>query len=216
MVSDLAAASAHFQYGTTPAYGSATTADTVAATAPDAPVSASISGLAPDTLYHFRLVVTNTVGTAFGADQTFTTRSKTTSPPPAPPRIFHLKITPGVLIAAPQGGAIAARMTGTTVSYTETGTATTTFTVFRRAPGRHNGGSCVRPTKHNRTHRRCTRWLKVGHFKHDDRAGPNEFHFTGRVGGHRLQAGEYRLQAIPRNSAGTGAAVDAGFKVKKR
>ena len=211
---DLAGASAHFQYGTTPAYGSTTSTETVAATAPDAAVSTSISGLAPDTLYHFRLVETNTVGTSFGADQTFTTRSRI--PPPAPPRISHLKITPGVLIAAPHGGAIAARMTGTTVSYTETGTATTTFTVQRRAQGRRNRGSCVGPTKRNRTHKRCTRWVKVGHFTHNDGAGPNKFHFTGRVDGHKLQTGKYRLHAIPRNSAGAGAAVDAGFKVKKR
>jgi hypothetical protein len=36
------------------------------------------------------------------------------------------------------------------------------------------------------------------------------------VGGHKLQAGKYRIQAIPRNSAGTGAAVNSGFKVKQR
>ncbi len=210
---DLASASAQFQYGKTPAYGSTTTLKTVAATARQAPVSASISGLAPDTLYHFRLVVTNVIGTAFGADETFTTSP---SPVRRPPRISHLKITPVVLIAAPHGGAIAARMTGTTVSYTETDPATTTFTVERRSPGRRNRGSCVRPTKRNRTHRRCTRWIKVGRFTHNGGAGSNEFHFTGRLGGHKLQAGKYRLQAIPRNPAGTGAAVDAGFKVKKR
>ncbi len=212
---DLAAASARFQYGTTPAYGSTTTAETVAATTPNAPVSASISGLSPNTLYHFRVLVSNAVGTAVGADQTFTTRAKTASPPPRP-RISHLKITPGVMIAAAHGGAIAARKAGATVSYTDTDSATTTFTVQRRASGRRNHGSCVKPSKRNRTHARCTRWVKVGHFTHQDRTGPNEFHFTGRVGGHKLAAGKYRLQAIPHNSAGAGAAVDAGFRVKKR
>jgi hypothetical protein len=117
-----------------------------------------------------------------------------------------------VLIAAAHGGAVAARTTGATVSYTETDPATTTLTVQRPAPGRRNHGSCVRPTRRNRTHRRCTRWVKVGHFTHHDGAGPNELHFTGRVGGHKLRAGKYRLQAIPRNSAGAGAAVNSGFQ----
>lgn len=215
---DLAVASALFQYGRTTAYGSTTTAATVAATAPNAPVSTSVSGLAPGTLYHFRLVVTNGVSTSFGADQTFTTRVLTQIPPPTPgpPGISHLKVTPGVLIAAAHGAAITARKTGATVSYTESDPATATFTVQRPAPGRRSRGSCVRPTKRNRPHKRCTRWLKVGHFTHDDGAGPNRFHLTGRVGGHKLQPGRYRLQAIPRNSAGTGAAVHAGFKVTKR
>ncbi len=213
---DLAAASAHFQYGTTPAYGSTTTAQMVAAAAPNAPVSASISGLIPDTLYHFRLVVTNAIGTASGLDQTFTTRSKTTSPPPSPPRISHLKITPGVLIAAAHGGAIAGRVTGATVRYNDTATATTTFTVQRPTLGRRDRSSCIRPSRHNRTHRRCTRWVKVGQFRHDDGAGPNEFHLTGRVRGHKLKAGRYRLQATPRNSVGAGAAANSGFRVKQR
>ena len=215
---DVATASAHFQYGTTPGYGLTTTTQMVAATTAHGRVSASISGLTPDTLYHFRLVLTNAIGTAFGSDQTFTTRPETNTSPPLPraPAISHLTITPAVLIAASHGGAIAARIRGANVSYTETDPAITSFTVQRRSPGRRNRGSCVRPTKRNRAHRRCTRWLKAGHFTHNDAAGPNEFHFTARVGGHKLRTGKYRLQAVPRNSAGTGAAVNAGFRVKKR
>ncbi len=224
---DLAAASAYFQYGITPAYGSTTTAQPVAGTAPDAPVGASLSGLAVGTLVHFRLVVTNAVGTAFGADQTFTTSSEPTIPPPVtsskptipppvrrPPRIFALKLKPRALIAASHGPAVAALRTGTTVSYTETEAATTTFTIQLRAPGRVKVASCVRPTKRNRTNKRCTRWLKVGNFTHNDGAGPRHFHFTGRIRGHKLKPNQYRLHAIPRNSAGAGAPANAGFKIK--
>jgi hypothetical protein len=61
-----------FEYGTTTAYGSQTPAGTTSGNAPKA-VSADITGLAPSTTYHFRLVATNASGTATGADAQFTT-----------------------------------------------------------------------------------------------------------------------------------------------
>jgi hypothetical protein len=45
-------------------------------------VSAPISGLVPNALYHVRVVATNSAGTTFGADQAFTTLPD--PPPPAP------------------------------------------------------------------------------------------------------------------------------------
>ena len=75
----------HFDFGTSTSY----TAQAPAPPDPSAgagtvsqPVSASLTGLAPGTTYHFRLVATNVSGTAFGSDQTFTTA--TTTPPPGP------------------------------------------------------------------------------------------------------------------------------------
>ena len=70
---DLSPATARFQFGPTTAYGSNTAPQPVSQVTVGAPVTTSISGLAPNTLYHFRLVVSNATGTAFGADQTFTT-----------------------------------------------------------------------------------------------------------------------------------------------
>jgi hypothetical protein len=73
----------HFEFGPTTAYGART---------PDAgpltgnaqrTVSAAISGLAPSTTYHYRLVATNASGTATGADVTFTTAPSTGAQPPA-------------------------------------------------------------------------------------------------------------------------------------
>jgi hypothetical protein len=214
---DLAAGAVHFQYGTTTAYGKTTSSRPVTATSRNATVSASVSGLAPNTLYHFRLVLTNAVGTARSGDRMFTTTTKTSLPSARHrPKISHLRIAPRVLIAAPHGGTIAARRTGATVKYTETQPATTTFVVQRPATGRHAGRGCVRPRPRNHTHKRCTRWIGVGRFTHADHPGRNRFHFTGRVSGHKLRPSRYRLHAIPRNSAGVGPAVDARFKVKKR
>ena len=43
-------------------------------------INASISSLAPSIRYHFRIVATNSAGTRYGADQTFTTLSLTGPP----------------------------------------------------------------------------------------------------------------------------------------
>jgi len=62
-----------FEYGTSSGYGAQTApADAGPGNAQRA-VSAGISGLAPTTTYHFRLVARNPSGTVTGADATFTT-----------------------------------------------------------------------------------------------------------------------------------------------
>ncbi len=63
-----------FEYGTTTAYGSTATVSTpIAADGPATPVSVQITGLAPNTTYHFRADATNLGGKITGDDQTFTT-----------------------------------------------------------------------------------------------------------------------------------------------
>ncbi|MBI5104372.1 MAG: M36 family metallopeptidase [Solirubrobacterales bacterium] len=75
------AASYHFEYGLTTAYG-LRTADLPAGSGTVAtPVSVVVSGLAPGTTYHYRLVATTEDGTTAGQDRTFTTRALTTSTP---------------------------------------------------------------------------------------------------------------------------------------
>jgi phosphodiesterase/alkaline phosphatase D-like protein len=64
----------YFEYGQTPAYGAATIPG--APLAPDNdphPVSAKLSGLAPDTTYHYKVVAINFNGSATSPDLTFTT-----------------------------------------------------------------------------------------------------------------------------------------------
>ncbi len=64
----------HFEYGTTTAYGASTTPATLAGSAfDDEPVSTPLSGLQPGTVYHYRVVASNSAGTAFGEDETFAT-----------------------------------------------------------------------------------------------------------------------------------------------
>ncbi len=64
----------HFEYGTTEAYGSSTTEASAGSAVGHVRVSAPITGLAPETLYHYRIVASSSRGTTASRDQTFTTR----------------------------------------------------------------------------------------------------------------------------------------------
>jgi predicted lipoprotein with Yx(FWY)xxD motif len=74
----------HFEYGTTTAYGtSVPIPDANAGSALATQVSQAVTGLAAETVYHYRLVSTNsTEGTGFSEDGTFSTALTTTTPPP--------------------------------------------------------------------------------------------------------------------------------------
>jgi plastocyanin len=69
----------HFQYGTTTSYGLTTPPQSRSGNTPQN-VSANISGLMANRVYHFRIVASNARGTRFGADRTFTTLSPTGLP----------------------------------------------------------------------------------------------------------------------------------------
>ena len=62
----------YFQYGRTISYGSRTP-NQIKTGNNYQNVSANISGLTAHTTYHFRIVGTNTAGTRYGGDRTFTT-----------------------------------------------------------------------------------------------------------------------------------------------
>ncbi|MGA2166383.1 MAG: fibronectin type III domain-containing protein, partial [Solirubrobacteraceae bacterium] len=66
----------YFEYGTTEAYGSDTPElrETLNITIPFQLNEELLTGLAPDTLYHYRIVATDSYGTSYGSDQTFTTK----------------------------------------------------------------------------------------------------------------------------------------------
>ena len=68
------ATSFHVEYGTSTSYGSATADESAGDSPADTPVDTSLTGLAPGTLYHYRIVADNgTPGAAPGPDGTFIT-----------------------------------------------------------------------------------------------------------------------------------------------
>jgi hypothetical protein len=68
-----AATTFQFQYGTTSAYGSVTPEQTIAGDGKKT-ITADISGLAPATTYHYRLIARNSKGLTKGGDRTLKTK----------------------------------------------------------------------------------------------------------------------------------------------
>ena len=66
----------HFDYGTSSAYGSSVPVSdgAIGSGTDEVPVSQHLSGLAPNTVYHYRVTVINSFGTLHSADHTFTTQ----------------------------------------------------------------------------------------------------------------------------------------------
>jgi plastocyanin len=64
-----------FKYGETASYGQETSVASAGSGTSSTPVSAPLTGLSPETTYHFLLVANNSSGTDEGDDQTFTTTS---------------------------------------------------------------------------------------------------------------------------------------------
>jgi CSLREA domain-containing protein len=139
--------------------------------------------------------------------------------PTAIAALSNLAVTPKSFVAASSGGSIAqAAAKGTTVSYSSTQPATTTFRVQRRLRGFRVRGRCVarRPAGVTRP-RRCVLFRRVrGSFKHVTIAGQNSFRFTGRIRGRKLRPGAYRLNAVARNSFGASSVRRAAFRIKRR
>ncbi len=104
-----------FEFGTTTAYGSKTSASSAGSGTSSTAVSKPVSGLKAGTLYHFRLVATSDAGTSTGADLTFTTQ--------APPTVVTTPATGIGPTSATLGGTVNPNGRSTSV-YVEYGTTT--------------------------------------------------------------------------------------------
>ena len=100
-----------FEYGLDTSYGTTVTAaqSPVSGTS-DTAVSAAISGLVPNTLYHFRVVGVNSAGTTNGSDLTFTTLA-------APPTVTTGVASSITSTGATLHGTVNANNASTTVTF---------------------------------------------------------------------------------------------------
>ncbi len=136
---------------------------------------------------------------------------------PTAPSLTGLKLRPATFAAAKRGASAARKKrvrVGTTVSYTLSAAATTTFKVQRAVKGKRAGGKCVAAKRANRRKPNCTRYVSLrGSFARAGQAGRNQFRFTGRLRGRKLAAGRYRLAATAQNADGTSRTLRAAFRV---
>ncbi len=110
---------ASFQYGLDPkytgggpvVYTNTTPPQPVGSDFSSHPVSASVSGLVSNAVYHVRLVATNSAGTTFGPDATFTTQ---VAPPPKQPPILGQTFN-----IAPVSGVVLVKINGVFVPLTQ-------------------------------------------------------------------------------------------------
>jgi hypothetical protein len=213
-----------FEYGTSAGYGSQTTDASAGSGLVAHEVSSQLTGLTPNTLYHYRLTATNDSDTTIGFDRTFTTPAPTAKPPDgggdAPlVTIRRLRLSRSAFRAAGRGPSARSAprgrrpTTGTIVSFRLDRAATVRFTVERASRGRRVGRSCVAPGQSERGGARCTIYSKLrGSFARSGRAGPNRFRFTGRLHG-RLRPARYRLLATPRADTRSGKSASARFRI---
>src|SRR4051812_44058933 len=68
-----------FQYGKTTSYGASTGPVAAGSGNANVPVTANVTGLTPNTIYHYRLVATNQVGTSVTADRSVRTAVQPTT-----------------------------------------------------------------------------------------------------------------------------------------
>jgi hypothetical protein len=129
-----------------------------------------LRGLDLNATYHYRVMVSSMDGSSRSADIAL-----------AVPVLASLAVTPRSFGVG-----------GTTLTFTDTRQALTTFTVQERAGNR---------------------WVTLGAFRHRDVPGTNRVYWNGRLHGRKLGRGSYRLEASPRLGRSTGETVRAKFTV---
>jgi hypothetical protein len=135
------------------------------------------------------------------------------------PQIIGLHLSRTSFRAARSGRAvrpaIASLRRWTRVSYRLSAAAQVRFAFERVRVGRRSGSRCVTPTRANRSHKSCVRYIPMrGLISRKRGRGGDRFTFTGRLNGHRLTVGRYRLVAQARGGGLTGFAKRAAFRIR--
>ena len=124
-----ASTSAYFQYGTTTSYGS--TAQSITGITTTQNLQTTVTGLAPSTIYHYRIVASNSGGTSYGSDMSFTATIAVKPPAVATAAASSVFGASAAMngVVNPNGATTSAYFQyGTTTSYGSTGQLTTRIT----------------------------------------------------------------------------------------
>jgi alpha-tubulin suppressor-like RCC1 family protein len=158
--------------------------------------------------------------------------SGTGTPPPVPPQLYGLRVTPRVAGLAGRrvhGRCVAARprsrgprcrrTPALRASFRLSAAARVSFRVVRLEAGVRAGRRCAarrgpRSRRSGRA-RTCTRAVLLrGGFSRTEGAGNHRLRLPGRVGGRALGAGTYRLLATPSAAGLTGATRAVAFRLR--
>jgi hypothetical protein len=139
--------------------------------------------------------------------------------------ISPLSLSASAFFAVPSGSGVKESPIGTTLRYTVSAAATTTFVIEEALPGRllpataQAGGDCVALNKATLPEKlpKCTRYVALTpHLTHRGSAGHNVLELTGLLDGRQLAPGAYRLVATARSSSTpveVSAAVTHAFRI---
>ena len=228
-------ASYNFEYGPTMGYGSVTPTATNGSGA----VSAAVSGLSPNTTYHYRLVATNSDGgSASSADMTFTTRPAPAPPPHVKPKITGLGETHRLFVVGrnvtPLNAAADNRTLlnggnspgtqptpgrhakGTVFSFTLNQAATVKIKLSAQKPGRLQGRKCRPPSPKLQNRPRCTRSVRVVTLTRTGIVGLNLVAFSGRLPHRILPPGRYQAVYTATNENGISGPQTIGFTIVRK
>jgi hypothetical protein len=87
------------------------------------------------------------------------------------------------------------------------------FAFSQIVSGRRVNGRCVTLTKANRGKSRCDRYQTVGTLNIIGKAGANAYTFRGKIRGHALKPGRYRVLVTALANGKTSAAKSMRFTV---
>lgn len=208
------ATTAQVEYGTTTAYGSSTSPQSIGAGTSPAQLSAALAGLTPGTTYHFRIVANNRDGTIAGPDATLTTpKSINTGPPQAltAPTLSALKQSAskwreGSSLPRAAWRHLHKPPVGTTFSFTLNEAATVQLAFTQSAHGRKVGKKCLAQTRANRRKPSCSRTVTDATLILAAHTGANSLRFQGRVGSKRLLPGTYTVVVTATGAGGKSSA----------
>jgi len=199
------ASSAYFQYGTSSAYGAVTERQRTPASLQPVAVAASLSGLAPGTTYHFRLLAENAGGTNYGVDQTFITHASLTNGAAArPPKLSGVSQSRRRWREGNALAHLASRAPiGTAFSFSLDQAATVTFAFTQQLPGRKVHGRCLKKSRNNAHAKPCVRRVAAGAFSRAGHAGRDVVRFQGRLShSKRLPLGTFTATITAMTAAG--------------